>query len=190
MSTTTTTGPRIYVASLADYNNGTLHGEWIDADQDADAIGDAIRAMLARSPLAGSIYGPAEEYAIHDYEGFGGIRLGEWEPVELVSALAEAIAEHGDAFVAWYLDGSAEGVDAGDLARTFQDLYRGEWDNLGEYAAELYADCYGEVPAELAGYVDWQTKGRDLWWDGAFVAVAAGPVELNNGGRCYIFSED
>jgi Antirestriction protein (ArdA) len=30
------TAPRIYVACLAAYNNGRLHGEWIDADQPAD----------------------------------------------------------------------------------------------------------------------------------------------------------
>lgn len=31
-------GPRIYVASLSDYNAGTLHGKWIDADQSAEDI--------------------------------------------------------------------------------------------------------------------------------------------------------
>ncbi|MCT8003625.1 antirestriction protein ArdA [Sphingomonas sanguinis] len=55
--------PRIYVACLAAYNNGYLHGTWIDADQDADQIRDEIAAMLARSPVE-----DAEEYAIHDYE--------------------------------------------------------------------------------------------------------------------------
>jgi antirestriction protein len=49
MNTTTTT-PRIYVACLAAYNNGELHGEWIDADQSADAIRKEINKMLATSP--------------------------------------------------------------------------------------------------------------------------------------------
>ena len=57
--------PRIYVACLAAYNNGQLHGAWIDADQSADAIHEEIRAMLASSPTPG-----AEEWAIHDYERF------------------------------------------------------------------------------------------------------------------------
>jgi antirestriction protein len=30
---TLTTEPRIYVACLAAYNNGNLHGAWIDATQ-------------------------------------------------------------------------------------------------------------------------------------------------------------
>lgn len=33
-------GPRIYVACLAAYNNGSLHGRWIDADQDFWPGGD------------------------------------------------------------------------------------------------------------------------------------------------------
>ena len=37
--------PRIYVASLSDYNAGHLHGRWIDADQDPDAIREEIAAM-------------------------------------------------------------------------------------------------------------------------------------------------
>jgi hypothetical protein len=28
--------PRIYVASLSDYNNGVLHGRWIDASSDPE----------------------------------------------------------------------------------------------------------------------------------------------------------
>lgn len=52
---------RIYVACPAAYNNGILHGCWIDADQDVDGIWSGINAMLKSSPIAG-----AEEYAIHD----------------------------------------------------------------------------------------------------------------------------
>lgn len=44
--------PRIYVASLSDYNAGTLHGEWIDATQELDDIWAEINAMLAASPEA------------------------------------------------------------------------------------------------------------------------------------------
>ncbi len=37
--------PRIYVACLAAYNNGHLHGAWIDAAQDAWSIYDAVQAV-------------------------------------------------------------------------------------------------------------------------------------------------
>jgi antirestriction protein len=71
-SLTTKFEPRIYVACLAAYNNGYLHGVWIDAAQEPWSIYDEVKAMLAASPVAG-----AEEWAIHDYEGFRGVRIEE-----------------------------------------------------------------------------------------------------------------
>ena len=58
--------PRIYVACLAAYNNGCLHGRWIDATT-PDEIRREVSAMLRASPES-----DPEESAIHDYEGFGG----------------------------------------------------------------------------------------------------------------------
>ena len=43
--------PRIYVACLAAYNNGILHGEWIDADQGVEHISEQAAAMLKASPI-------------------------------------------------------------------------------------------------------------------------------------------
>ena len=56
---------RIYVADLAAYNNGKLHGVWIEACSDMHDIWKAVSKMLKSSPEQ-----MAEEYAIHDYEGF------------------------------------------------------------------------------------------------------------------------
>ncbi|MGW0019942.1 antirestriction protein ArdA [Rhodococcus sp. NPDC003382] len=91
-----TPGPRIYVASLADYNAGRLHGAWLDAGRDPADLQADIRAMLAAAPEPG-----AEEYAIHDYEGFGEARIYEHDSLELVSRIARGIAAHGLAFAAW-----------------------------------------------------------------------------------------
>ena len=80
---------RIYVACLAAYNNGKLHGAWIDATQDLDDIQDQINQMLADSPEP-----DAEEYAIHDYEGFDGYGLSEYEGIQSVHEIACFIEEH------------------------------------------------------------------------------------------------
>src|ERR1700722_12250921 len=69
--------PRIYVASLSDYNAGRLHGEWLDAAQDPEALLAGIGAMSSAEP-------GAEEWAIHDYEEFCGVRLGEYASIESV----------------------------------------------------------------------------------------------------------
>lgn len=50
--------PRIYVACLASYNNGVLHGRWIDANQSADDLAGRLLATrcnpTARGPLVTS----------------------------------------------------------------------------------------------------------------------------------------
>lgn len=82
--------PAIYVACLAAYTSGHPHGIWIDATQDAWTIYDAVQAMLRTSPASG-----AEEWAIHDADGFGGMLIEEDACFERVSALAKCILEHG-----------------------------------------------------------------------------------------------
>lgn len=151
------TTPRIYVACLAAYNNGILHGAWIDADQSSDELHEAVQRMLTASPMPG-----AEEWAIHDYEGFGELRLSEWESFERVSAVAQGIAEHGAAFTAWlsYDESCDPDVSA------FEDAYRGEWDSLRAYA-EDYAEQTGMYDAaEKSGshyvVVDIDMLTRDL----------------------------
>jgi antirestriction protein len=63
---------RIYLACLAAYNNGKLHGVWIDATNDIDDIQDQINEMLESSPEE-----DAEEWAIHDYESYGFYKVSE-----------------------------------------------------------------------------------------------------------------
>ena len=82
---------KIYVACLASYNNAILHGCWIDATQDMDDIWDDVNQMLKDSPEEN-----AEEYAIHDYEGFGSYQVSEYEGLESANQAALFIEEHGD----------------------------------------------------------------------------------------------
>jgi antirestriction protein len=44
-----TTETRFYAACLASYNNGVLHGRWIDASADVDAMQEEVSAMLRDS---------------------------------------------------------------------------------------------------------------------------------------------
>lgn len=161
--------PRIYVASLADYNAGRLHGAWIDADQDPEQLQAEIAAMLACSPTAG-----AEEAAIHDYEGFGPLRLDEHEPLERVAHLAAGIAEHGPALAHW-----AMLLDRSDAepAEGFEECYLGHWASLEEYAQHLVAELgYEEqleqaLPESLRPYVHFDVAAfaRDLELGGAIL---------------------
>ncbi|MER9833393.1 antirestriction protein ArdA [Mesorhizobium sp. M0145] len=53
---------RIYAACLASYNNGVLHGIWIDASDDIDAMQAEINAMLRTSRF------PNVTVSLPDYE--------------------------------------------------------------------------------------------------------------------------
>lgn len=145
----TGTGPHIYVASLADYNAGRLHGTWIDATQDTEAIHAAIAEMLARSPEP-----IAEEWAIHDYNGFFGLSLSEHESIDRLSRVARGIEAHGAAFASW-LSACAPDEDTID---GFEDAYHGTFDSREEYVEELvddlgYQKLNDAFPGQLGAYV-------------------------------------
>lgn len=163
MKTITSPTPRIYVRCLAAYNSGTLHGAWIDADQDADAINDDVQAMLADSPEEG-----AEEWAIHDQEGFGEVTLSESESFERVSEMAKFIKEHeeiGLALLAHY---------SGDITEAAQAIenYLGTYPTLGAYAEEMNE---GEKVSErVAPYVDYERMGSDWETNGDIFTIELG----------------
>ena len=77
--------PKIYVACLSSYNNGILHGEWIDVE-DYEQLQEEVNRILKESPM-----NDAEEWAIHDFEGFGNIKIEEYDGLEHVAELAEAL---------------------------------------------------------------------------------------------------
>lgn len=149
--TTETTTPRIYVACLAAYNNGCLHGAWIKADQRAWQIWGDISAMLRASPVV-----DAEEWAIHDYEGFEGVRISEYEGIEQVAELASFIAEHGKlgAELVTYLG------DVKDARQAIEDRYHGAFESLADYVQELSESSIA-IPDALRFYIDWQSMARD-----------------------------
>jgi antirestriction protein len=125
--------PRIYVASLSDYNAGELRGVWIDADQDEEDLQAAVRGMLATSNNQ-----PAEDWAIHDYEGFGSFQLSEHQSLAVVSAVALGIAEYDGAFAAY---AAWAGTDEETLG-AFNDCYLGRWPSLDAFARDT-ADDFG-----------------------------------------------
>jgi antirestriction protein len=142
--------PHIYVASLTDYNHGYLHGKWIDATQDPDSIHGEISMMLAASPIAAKYGDVAEEYAIHDYDGFGGLPLGEYESVHRVCAFAELIQSHPVSVVTHFITENPDS-DAAEIASMIEDRYIGEYgDHLEELdAVAEYASQYIEESQEI-----------------------------------------
>lgn len=170
--------PRIYVASLSDYNNGHLHGAWLEAHQDLDDLYSGVEAMLRSSNEPG-----AEEFGIFDHEGFGPWRVSEYESLDTVATVAEGIATHGPAFAHWV---EIVGGETDDL-RGFEDAYLGHWKSVEAYA-EDFAENVGlleteQMPGAFSAYihVDYEALGRDM--------ELSGDITTSEGdGGVYVFS--
>jgi antirestriction protein len=161
--------PRIYVASLADYNAGRLHGRWIEAAQPFDDIRREVADMLAesREPIA-------EEWAIHDYEGFGSLRLAEYEDLERVAEVASALTEHGPLFAELVNHvGGLEHID--EATRYLEEAYQGEFDSLTDYAEQIIDECYSDVVKDLPDFIryhiDYEGIGHDMELSGDIFTI-------------------
>jgi len=143
---------RLYVACLASYNSGILHGAWIDATQSVEAIRDQIATMLNASQIV-----DAEEYAIHDYEGFEGVPIFEPQSIESVVETAAFIEEHGA------LGGKLISYfgDLNEAREAMSDRYVGQYTSLEDFARELTEETT-DIPQNLAVYIDYERMARDL----------------------------
>ena len=160
--------PRIYVACLAAYNSGYLHGKWLDAI-DEDKIYKNIYEMLADSPIEGS-----EEWAIHDYSGFGDAQLDEYESIPNVIKIAEFITEHGELGVTLLGEFSID-----DAQKFLKDCYHGSYDSEVDFARSVFEECYGDaIPENLIYYFDHKAFARDLFVNDYFSIDAQGKTHV------------
>ncbi len=158
-------GPRIYVACLAAYNNGILHGRWILASTDTDEIWAEVSAMLKASPIP-----QAEEWAIHDYEGFGDARIEEYSSFEYVSRLAEFIETRGEQLGGAILSHFSGDLDEANAA--FED-YAGCYESLADFMLDLTQETT-QIPANLQFYIDYEAMGRDAELNGELFTIETG----------------
>lgn len=174
--------PRVWIGCLAAYNDGTLHGEWVEAAVSDEELVEAARRIVAYSPEP-----DAEEWAIFDFDEFGGYRVQEYDPLEHVARVARGIAEHGHAFATW-----AELQDGDEsLLDQFEDAFLGEFDSAEDWAREVFDDLnldrflrMGAIPEVIRPYlsVDYAAWAR--------AAVLGGDVHIEEapGGRIYVFA--
>lgn len=147
---------RIYVACLACYNEGRLHGVWIDCDYtDADEIDSARAGMQSECGHTDN------DWAIHDHEGFGFWEPGESEPFERICTFADLHTEHGDAFDAWLSHDPDYESEHSEWSEHFTAAYRGSFASDGDYAADL-SEQYGDVPDHIFRFVDFEAMEEEM----------------------------
>ena len=184
---TTNITPRFYAACLASYNNGVLHGAWIDASADVDEMREEVATMLRASkfpnvtvecPETGEDVPSAEEYAIHDHEGLG--QLGEYDSLETIAAIVDVLEEfdHMDSGDLAAILGDYS--DPSEAAEALRDNFAGIYDTFKDYsdeAAEEMIACHsadGKTPQALINYFDYAAWSRDLAMEMHTIDVPSG----------------
>lgn len=156
--------PKIYVACLASYNNGILRGAWINADQSVTEIYNEIHKILVESTIEN-----AKEWAIHDYKGFGDIRLSKDEDLETVVKYAKFITEHGklgQVLIAHY------GID--EATTMLEKHYHGAYDSEVDFV--WYHS--NPISEHWFRYFDCEAFARDLFINNFCSVLVDGKVHV------------
>tara|TARA_R110002110_G_scaffold42613_1_gene133580 strand:+ start:64 stop:594 length:531 start_codon:yes stop_codon:yes gene_type:complete len=157
-----TKAPRVYVASLADYNAGRLHGVWVTLRpfcEVAELVEHLERETAAMLKTSREEF--AEEWAIHDYENFGDHNVfGEYEDFSYVAKVAVFIHQHSDAARAFFHvfgrdDASMEDFDA---------YYVGEWSDTRAFAEDQAYEFF-DMESPVAQFFYWDKYETMLFRD-------------------------
>lgn len=161
---------RVYLTNLALYNEGTLHGEWLELPATDEEITDAMRRVLCRPG--------DEEYFITDYECKLPVLVDEYENLYKLNGFAHALTLWTNAY----------GIDVvrAVIAATGYTTYTTRKELMSIFEEERFevlhdvrdkeslglaatADGYWngvEIPDALAEYIDYDAIGRDMTYDG------------------------
>jgi antirestriction protein len=159
--------PEIWVGSLSDYNDGHLHGVWLDATLDAEQLHAAVQFMLRNGYDR-----HAEEWAILDHSDFCGADISEYESLETVSRIASGVAEHGEAFAKWC--GYMGTTDMDEVERTFHDAFHGHFESTEAYVQHVLSETeFNErleealqvIPDDLRDYISIDTEQLASDWE-------------------------
>lgn len=158
--------PQVYIACLSAYNNGYLHGEWIDVSQGIEHVRERIKWILFDSPMDEENE-PCEEWAIHDYQGFGNYKVYEYHDLEELCEIAEFLKKYDNfpsEVVSYLIDDY--GIDG--AKERIEDDYIGVFNSSSDLAY-YYVEETGlldGVHKNIAMYFDYDSFGRDLELNG------------------------
>ena len=187
---------RFYAACLASYNNGILHGAWIDASTDVDEMQDAINAMLRASRFPnvtvehdGKRVPSAEEWAMHDKDGDELDGLGEYcglqaiaNRIELAELAESELGDDGMEIVNAFYDRWGQCDDApADMIERVRDAYQGTFRDLEAWADDYWesSGMYDGIPEHARAYVDVERWARDAEMGGdIFTADVSGGLAI------------
>ena len=153
------TTPSIWVGCLSAYNNGCLHGEWIDIPESVDELQESINKVLETSPEPN-----AEEWEIMDHEFLG------TDPSHSLDDLVETAAfinEHGAIGLALLEEWDLE------RAQKLMDVMQGPYKSVGDYVYDLVQECYitDDLPDFIKFHIDYEGIERDWFHFGTMCSI-------------------
>jgi antirestriction protein len=148
---------RGYITNLGKYNEGHLIGEWIEfpiSEEELEAVYERI-----------GINEEYEEIFFTDWECDFDTGLGEYENIDDINELAEALEAADEDLIEAYIEATGDSLrEALDHAEE-AIFYPGY--TLEEVAEEIVTDCYN-LPEFALRYFDYEAFARDLSFDGYY----------------------
>lgn len=169
----------IYLTNLGKYNEGELVGEWLELPASDEEIAETLeRIGISDEPDEnGRFY---EEYFITDYETeVDGLKIGEYDNIDELNALAEAVEGNEQTAAALIYFGYNTAEEIGDHIDDVMYITTPEGAESEDFAVGYYyAEECGclEIPENLKNYFDYEAYGRDIMLDGSFYIANDGAI--------------
>ena len=166
-----TKSPKIWVGCPAAYNNGYLHGSWINLEEcnfDIEIVQKEIDEILKTSPIKN-----CDEWEIFDKENC------PYNTDDLESLLMDleiiSISDFDPELIAEVQDNLGHDKIE-DTLEFMEENYLGEFESVEDYAISFIEDCYGKdfMPKGLEGYFDYEGYAKELENGGDIFTVQQG----------------
>ena len=163
--------PQVYIACLSAYSNGYYHGAWIDVSEGIEHVQECLKEILASSPMAKEE--ECEEWAIHDFQGFGNYKVSESHGLEELCEVAVFLKECNRfpaEVVSWLIDDY--GIEG--AKEKMEDEYIGEFDSPSDLAYHYVEETglLDGIHKSVAMYFDYEAFGRDLDLNGEVISFS------------------
>ena len=167
---------QIYIGDLAAYNNGILHGVWVNALDGIEVIQEEINNMLSASPAPG-----AEEYEVQDLSGFPSFCYSDYTSIDFLVEVAEFLdsCDFKDSLINKVVEYC--GGDLENAKNMIEENYSGSFDREVDFAYDLVDQMYSESElGPMANYIDYDAFAHDL--------LMADYTSFYDDGKYHVFS--
>jgi len=149
---------KIWLGSVAAYNNGQVHGEWLELPMDVETLAAKVKTYSDDG---------RGDYFIADHECDANILIKETSSPFQLNEWAEQfemLGDHEIDCVNFLID---FGADVYGALKNYDDVTFYDKMTMKEVAQSLVDDgCFGEIPDSIANYIDYAAIARDLQHDG------------------------